>query len=1089
MAVILYKNRPPLSDIESDISRRLSENKSESFLYIVPTRRKVRELQREFLKSNSSAASPAFNTFTLGTFAAKLHQIYCREKLVLSPSMQAVLFNEVIKANKKKLKYFFPGHTNRPIPNGTIQKLISVINGLKEAGVYPSLLYEEINSADGDERQKLQDILLIYSEYESIVSEKFVDTGGIFKEVNEVLAGPAPQEIFRKHFPEVDSVFVAGFDEFSDPEITMLDYISKFNNLSFVISFDYFLHNDELFGHLRENFEKFISIGFKIVTTSFSDNDSFNSYITKNLFAHQVQAFSKKHFDGIGIIEANNREQEVEYIAKLIKQLVSENPDLDLSKICVSMYKPQTYTKLFHEIFPRYGIPANITDRYPLDQSPVVVSIISLLNVWQNNFRLWDVMRALSSPCFTIYNNGNIIDINNLHSVATSLKIGVDQKYWKKRIDERLRQIEIEKIEAEDPFEFNLLQAEIQNLHKAQNDILTLEKLLKPFASELNVHEFHTKLSDLLQKLKLTQNIIGGQPLTNDDNSKFTLDFIEKDSRAYKVFLQTLDELVSIFSLQNQTESKHSLKFYIEQLKSSISQTRYNIRQKYGYGVYVTSLEETRGLDFEIMFIAGAVDSEFPSVYQPEIFLSHSRQNKKEKYHLTENRYLFYQCIRNFSKKMYVSFPKRDGDLELITSSFVDSLRQIVQCDEVKLGSTSPYCDTIYSEEELLSRLGKNAGTDSKALADNFAVKILETVKHIYRSIDIEKARMLPDAKTEYKGIISEKLKPATKKTLDGVKQKTYSISQLEKYAACPFQYFMDQILHLNVVEELEEGITPIEKGSILHEVLFKFYIERRNKKLPPLFECSETGYNEAVEHLLTLTHEKLDTLPESDLFTFLEKELILGTDTSRGIIHEFLEYERNRKLDVQPSYFEVPIGKRIGGLQNTDNIFFSEEAVKVGNINIHGKVDRIDASEKEFTVIDYKSGSNLPSLEDVLNGISLQLPIYLYIIETIFQNKFKLNLTPAAGQYYRLKSKIEEKFVLANLEYDGIAFDKKRNRSGFVENDAELRKIIDKSIVFLNGYVVAIARGEFPLTPKERMDKVCINCDFEKICRKESHP
>jgi ATP-dependent helicase/DNAse subunit B len=426
--------------------------------------------------------------------------------------------------------------------------------------------------------------------------------------------------------------------------------------------------------------------------------------------------------------------------------------------------------------------------------------------------------------------------------------------------------------------------------------------------------------------------------------------------------------------------------------------------------------------------------------------------------------------------------------MEFVPSSFIDSLLKIIRCNDWRTEIPSELDNIIYCEEELLTRIGKNRGAGYERHDDiQLQENILNTIQHIYHSIEIERGRLKPCDKLEFKGHIYNTLKPASKENLENMKQKTYSISQLEKYADCPFKYFMDQILYLNVIKELDEGITPLEKGTILHEALFKFYIDRRSKGLPPLFECSESEFQEAVEKLIALTEEKLNSLPETDLFTFLEKELILGTAGSRGIVHEFLDNERNRKLEVKPSFFEVPIGKRIGDKQNTDNLLFSEEAVQVGNVKIRGKIDRIDTSNNYFTVIDYKTGSSVPNIDDIRSGLSLQLPVYLYVIETLFLKKLQKPLSPAAGLYYVLTSSVKEELGVSNKELDGKAFNLNKRRKGFVDNREELTKLINQSIKFVNDYVEAISRGEFPITTEDKMKTACNYCEFDRICRKQT--
>jgi ATP-dependent helicase/DNAse subunit B len=309
MSVILYKNHISLANLDNEIHERLANNQSNSFIYIVPTRRKVRELQREFIKIIPGATSPAFNLFTLETFAIKLHQIYCKPKLILTPTTQAVVFTQLIKKNENELKYFFPHGITHNIPNGTLQKIISVVNNLKVSGVFISALYEEVESGETDEKQKLKDILLIYSEYEAFLSDQFIDAGGIFKDINSVLTDESCSELFMKQFPDVNAIFVAGFDEFSDPEITMINAVSKFRDVGWIISFDYFLHNDELFGHLRENFDKFSSLGFKPAPEPAKHENSFRSHIAANLFANRKATQQNISCDNITILRPPNREK------------------------------------------------------------------------------------------------------------------------------------------------------------------------------------------------------------------------------------------------------------------------------------------------------------------------------------------------------------------------------------------------------------------------------------------------------------------------------------------------------------------------------------------------------------------------------------------------------------------------------------------------------------------------------------------------------------------------------------------------------------------------------------------------------------
>ena len=104
-------------------------------------------------------------------------------------------------------------------------------------------------------------------------------------------------------------------------------------------------------------------------------------------------ARSETDFSGeVTLLRAHNRIHEVELICKLIKQLAAEKPERDLSAICVAMFRPQIYTDIFREQFDRFGIPANITDRFSLCRSQFVVTLFGLLQIPLNGFRRDDLL-------------------------------------------------------------------------------------------------------------------------------------------------------------------------------------------------------------------------------------------------------------------------------------------------------------------------------------------------------------------------------------------------------------------------------------------------------------------------------------------------------------------------------------------------------------------------------------------------------------------------------------------------------------------------------------------------------------------------
>jgi ATP-dependent helicase/nuclease subunit B len=1082
MPVILTKRYDaPITDVEPELHRRIKAGRADTFFYVVPTRRKLRDLQRDFLRYTDNGVASAFNLFTLETLALTLHSISLPEapKRPIAGPLQAVLVNEAMRRVSADLRYFTARGERARIPAGTLEKVTNVIATLKESGVYPSALYPEIELAELSERAKLQDILRTYEEYERLLGDRFIDAGGVLKELNGAWNADSAAAV-RRRFPAVEMLVVAGFDEFSDPELTMLHHVSDIDGIGTVVSFDYHLGNDALFGHLRENYQKFLSMGFRKSSVAGDSDRSFRAHIAQHCFQPQPAKFPAAEL--VTLCAANDREDEIETIAKLVKHLVRQKPDRDLSRICVAMYRPQTYTALVREVFERYGIPANITDRYALDQSPVVSAILALLAVQQNNFRIADLMRALSSPyivCRTA--SGEAVDAGNLYQAATLVKVTAGLSTWRQRIEKRLRFLTARNVNATDEYDDRDREREQQSLQKALDDLEAVSSMLRRFDAPMTPSGFVDRLTELTTELDVRSRLLDvPKSLAHSEHR-------ERDARAYTALHQAMEDLLDVLVFEGSEDRRERLPFYLERLRTMITQSRYNIRQKYGHGVLVTSFDETRGLSFDVLFAAGLVDGEFPPPYRPEIFLGPERRDRIERYHLHEHRYLFYQAITNFTEQLYITIPNREGDVELVSSPFVDALLQAVELRDCRSVAPQEISGTIFSEHELLQDLGRRAGDamDHREPLPELSAEIGEelraTFDHLVHAVRVERSRMDDegDAFPEFGGRIGAHVSNVA--VLEKFRERVYSVTQLESYGKCPFQFFAERVLRLAVPEEPEDGLSPIERGGVVHAILFEFYTARRERGLPRMSELNDDEFRAAVDDLLTIARRQLDELDIRDLYWDLEMEHLLGASNRKGVLREFLEVERAGNYEVRPSYFEIPFGPRAGPAQSGDPILRHEQPILAGAVKLRGKIDRVDIGQKYFKIIDYKTGRTTPGMREIELGISLQLPIYLYAVEHILERCVGISRTGAAATYYLMKSPVKEKPAIATAEARGSIIPAKSKQ--VVADDGGLREIIAQAIRFVNSYVDGIARGEFPIEPT-MPEQVCRYCSFQRICR-----
>jgi len=1068
MPVLLAKRYShPLHDVDSEIRKRLQCGDADSFLYVVPTKRKVRELQREFLTHVPGGVAPSFSLFTLETLAEDLYKLCSLPRQVVSGPMQAVLMQEAIRSVEEQLRYIRLRESGRRIPPGTFKKIIDVINHLRERGVYSTSLYAEIESCEEGEQPKLRDILAIYEAYEERLGTTFIDAAGIMKEINVTWQASAAPELFARRFRKCTTLFLSGFDEFSDPELTMIHHLSDIPGIQTVISFDYHLDNDDIFGNLKDNYRKLLSMGFEKRRAGHADTEEFQEFIAAHLFRPDT-AKPLAAGDRVTLLRANDREHEVELIAKTIKHLVHEHPSIDLSRICVSMLRPEIYTAMFREVFERFGIPANITDRYQLDRSPLVVAILSVLELHAHHYRLVDIMRSLSTPFLDFTNNGDAIDPGNLYSAAVQLKISAGKKAWAERGTAEAARLDNEMQYAADETEEGRLRRQKEMILKAQKDFGRLESVAEQFRGQMSPREFASRLHSLFAELHVVERLI--------DAPGIDIAELEIDTRAYQKFVSFIEEFAEVLLFELKEDCEKPLSFYLDRLKIALGEVRYNVRQKYGYGVYVTSFDETRGLSFDVMLIAGLVDGELPPLYAPEILFSSNRQQDYERKHLRKYRYLFYQALTNFTREVVLTFPSRDGDLELVPSPFIDALCAAVELTDCRSGLPDHLRGCLYSHDEVLAFLGAGGILDQAARES-----VREDFEYVERALRVENNRLRGTPVPEYHGVLEGHLGSEALRALERFRNHVYSATQLEVYGKCPFRFFAEKVLHLNVTETFEEGLSPLERGSVFHDILFEFYTQRRSRELPPIHLLNESEFNEALNDLSGIAAKKLDGLPASGVFWDVEKEMILGNKAGGGVLQEFLEYERGRAFDTAPSFFEVAFGAA-GSAKNIDNRLRMENPVNLGKVLLRGRIDRVDTAGGMFTIIDYKGGSKTYSRKELDAGMSLQIPLYLYAVEQIMKELHGAKVHGVAGIYYMLRSPVKERLGIGIKEFKGKAFSE-RTRSNLTETEQELRSVIDKAIAFVNDYVDSIARGEFPVAPKDPLT-VCKHCDFSTICR-----
>ena len=303
------------------------------------------------------------------------------------------------------------------------------------------------------------------------------------------------------------------------------------------------------------------------------------------------------------------------------------------------------------------------------------------------------------------------------------------------------------------------------------------------------------------------------------------------------------------------------------------------------------------------------------------------------------------------------------------------------------------------------------------------------------------------------------------------------SYTKVDNYFKCPFSYYINYILQLNIYED-----TFYQKiGTLFHAILEKF--NETDKSFEELWQEETSTYTE-------LTNQEIFFLDK------LKSELEFVINTLK---------EQETYTDLHNELHEEKVYTSISGDMK---------------ISFSGIVDKIKYKEEDdktvIAIIDYKTGTPSLDLSTIPYGIGMQLPVYLYLAK----NSDKLKNIKVAGFYLQhiLNNEItvekgedynelkKKSLLLQGYSNDNVAilstFDKsyenskiiksmKTNKDGSFshyakilssENMAKLTDIAENKIIEAAN---RISNAEFNIAPKKIGDTNygCKYCKYKDIC------
>jgi ATP-dependent helicase/nuclease subunit B len=499
-------------------------------------------------------------------------------------------------------------------------------------------------------------------------------------------------------------------------------------------------------------------------------------------------------------------------------------------------------------------------------------------------------------------------------------------------------------------------------------------------------------------------------------------------------------------------------------------------RARYGR-VFVGGPQQARGRTFRVVFVPGLAERMFPQHPHEDPLLLDTEMRAplraragtdlvEQKARLQTERLLLRLAVGAPAERLWLSYPRLDtAEARPRVPSFyaLDVMRAITGRipphgslqeraaaeGRALLAWPAPAgaADAIDDLEHDLAVLKALIEVEPAASVRGHAHYLLRLNECLKRSVSARWARGRAQW-TPYDGLT--RVTGVTKPILDRkrLRARPYSLSALQKYAACPYQFLLSAIHRLERPKDIEplQKIDPLTRGSIFHEAQASFFRRLKDEGRLPLTR-------DDVAHALATVDAALAAVAarfQDELAPAIER---VWDDEIADIGRDLRVWVRRQPLNDgwTPAYFEFAFG--LPGDTGRDPASVSNPVLVDGRFLLRGSVDLIETQGADLRVTDHKTGKNRTTWKTVIGGGAILQPV-LYGLAV----EGALATTVKVGRLFYCTS-------AGGFTDHPIPLNEQNRRAGL-----EALEIVDR----------AVELGFLPAAPDER---ACAWCDFLPIC------
>lgn len=993
--------------------------------------------------------------WTLEEFAREISALHllAQGKRELPPYADELIIGDIAKSLAGKTEeFYFRDIADRP---GFHQALLATIKDLKDGCLLPEDLDRALRDAKVSRLvhlSKLRDLLKLWKAYQNRLKE----INGYDESDLMVSAGPWVRD--SALFQQTPRILIYGFYDFNAAQKRLLEACFDKKEAIAFIPYEPTL----AFEFVKPALEWLKDSGFQEVDVRQSA-PPVRSQPLNHLCQHLFKGKNPLDDDPkeIQIISAPGEPREVREVVRAILQ-ASRTEGIPFYEVGILLRTPEEYSRLFREAFCSLGIEPYLREGIPLIETRAGRSLKILLNVLSENFSRRSVMEFATFAKLRIdrffSEEGFHLNLPRWDAISRQAGIVEGQKEWEERL-RRFKESGLKRLEAEEEDEGE------RGFQK--EDLIALDQLVQfirvLFRSIRQIEGANT----WSQKIEALVNAF--DELVEED----------EDGLLVKQAVRRLSELDVCGILPSWADL---VRLTDEALQAGfIRQGRFQRN-----GPSIVNLMAVRGVPFKMVIVPGMVEKSFPPlIRQDAILLDQERkvlnQSLRGKKHeplplkaearLNEERLLFRLAIGAATERLILSYPRMEigTGKERLPSSFLLASVEALTGKSVDFNQIEkfpgfvriPFSEiAVKTPDEALDEVEYDLSVGQiKSATKNLGdlLYLREVSPFFEKGLRLESSRWGKRTFTGYDGILDSKEALQILRERYSIFKRSISPTWIETYATCPYRYLLNGIMGVETLTkpEKEGTISPLDRGKLIHDILYEFYSDLK-KERGALLRLRQ----EDLERLTETARKKFIEFEETGVIGFpmmweMEKKSML--DCLRDFFNREIE-----ETEFFPAYFEVRFGMKPYDVKKSEISTEEPVLLNIGKntLRLRGKIDRIDLTQdgKRGRVRDYKTGKVSAKKNEFQGGRTFQLPLYLHAARQLL-SRIHRGIEIESAEYYFLKESKLIPFEAAQLD----------------AKEGELQEILET-------LARGIEDGIFIPVP-DNQDCKYRYCDFRMIC------